>query len=280
MPYAVGDAGAEIYFEVHGSGEPILMSAGMGGSGAFWKPQIAALGESHCVILYDHVGTGRSRSGDTHVRTIAGMGADMMAVMDSAGVGRAHVVGHAIGGIVGLELAMNHPERLRSLTVVNGWGRADPLLRRCFEVRKEILKQSGPRAYVRAQPLFLFPPQWISDNVAHLEAEEAHMVGNFPPVATMNARIEMFLAFDPGKRLAGITTPTLLAVSHDDSLVPAELGRQLAAAIPGAQLREVAYGAHAFTAVTPEVFNAMLLEFIESVEVWPLPYPPLEGEGR
>lgn len=264
--YTKASDGAEIYYETHGSGTPIVLSAGMGGSGSFWAPQTAALSQHHAVILYDHVGTGRSRSGDKHARSIAGMADDIVAVLDAAGVARAHVVGHAIGGIVGMELAMRQSERMQSLTVVNGWGRADAFLRRCFEVRKEILRQSGAQAYVRAQPLFLFPPQWISENVAHLESEETHMVANFPSAATMNARIEMFLAFDPGERLAAITTPTLVAVSHDDALVPAYLGRRLADAIPGAQLREVDYGAHAFTAVMPDVFNMMLLDFLESVD--------------
>ena len=57
-----------------------------------------------------------------------------------------------------------------------------------------------------------------------------------------------------------------MTTAADDALVPAYLTRELAAAIPGAQLREVAYGAHAFTAVTPEVFDAMLLEFLKSVD--------------
>ncbi|MDB5572969.1 MAG: putative aminoacrylate hydrolase RutD [Tardiphaga sp.] len=265
MPYATAAAGAEIFYERHGAGTPILMSAGMGGSGAFWSPQIARLSERHTVIVYDQVGTARSRAGDDGVRTIAGMADDMVCVMDDVGVEAAHVVGHAIGGIVGLELAMSRPQRLRSVTVVNGWGRADAFLRRCFEVRREILNQSGPRAYVRAQPLFLFPPQWISENTAKLDADEAQILAHFPPAETINKRIEMFLAFDPGARLAGITTPTLITTATDDALVPAYLTRQLAAAIPGAQLREVAYGAHAFTAVTPEIFNTMLLDFIATI---------------
>lgn len=264
MPYASAAARAEIYYERHGTGTPILMSAGMGGSGSFWTPQIAGLGERHTVILYDHVGTARSRAGDDGVRTIAGMADDIVCVMDHAGVDAAHVVGHAVGGIVGLELAMSQPQRLRSVTVVNGWGRADPYLRRCFEVRLEILKQSGPRAYVRAQPLFLFPPKWISENTEKLDTDEAQVLAHFPPADTINKRIEMFLAFDPGERLATIITPTLITTAADDALVPAHLTRQLAAAIPAAQLREVGYGAHAFTAVTPEIFNTMLLDFIVS----------------
>lgn len=262
MPYASAAAGAEIFYESYGEGTPILMSAGMGGNSSFWTPQIATLSERHTVIVYDHVGTARSRNGNDSVRTIAGMADDMVCVLDRVGVKAAHVVGHAVGGIVGLELAMTQPERLRSVTVVNGWGRADAHLLRCFEVRREILKQSGPRAYVRAQPLFLFPPQWIAENEAKLDADEAQILAHFPPADTINKRIEMFLAFDPGERLAGITTPTLITTATDDALVPAYLTRELAAAIPGARLRQVDYGAHAFTAVTPDIFNTMLLDFI------------------
>ncbi|MET0969497.1 MAG: pyrimidine utilization protein D [Tardiphaga sp.] len=266
MTIASGADGAQIYYEIHGSGTPVVLSAGMGGGGGFWTPQIAALAQRHQVIVYDHVGTGRSRGDAPVTRDIAGMAGDIASVLDHVGVDAAHVVGHAIGGIVGLELAMLNPARVRSVTVVNGWGRADAFLRRCFEVRKEILKASGPRAYVRAQPLFLFPPRWIAENVAKIEAEEPHMVAHFPPLETMNARIEMFLAFDPSERLKTIAAPVLVTTAADDALVPAYLTRELAAAIPGAMLREVSYGAHAFTAVTPEVFNTMVLEFLAGVD--------------
>jgi aminoacrylate hydrolase len=265
MPYAHG-GGADIYYELHGEGTPILLSAGMGGSGSFWSPQIAALAGRHQVILYDQVGTGRSAAPLASPRAITGMADDITAVLDHADVATAHVVGHAIGGIVGIELALRHPERLRSLVVVNGWARADPYLQRCFEIRKQILNQSGPKAYVRAQPLFLYPPQWISANIRHLEVEEERILAHFPKVATMNQRIDMFLAYDGRERLAAIGVPTLLASAKDDNLVPAYLTRQLADAIPRARLREVDWGAHAFTVVTPDVFNAMLLGFCREVD--------------
>jgi aminoacrylate hydrolase len=262
MPFASG-AGADIYYEVHGQGTPIVLSAGMGGSCGFWAPQIETLARRHQVILYDHVGTGRSSEG---TRTIAGMADDIACVMQRAGVESAHVVGHAIGGIVGIELATRHPQRLRSLAVVNGWGRADPFLRRCFEIRKQLLNHAGPQAYVRAQPLFLYPPQWISENIAHLEAEEPRILAHFPAVALMNQRIDMFLAFEAGARLEAIRVPTLLASAKDDNLVPSYLTRQLATGIPHARVREVDWGAHAFTAVTPDVFNTTLLDFCEEVD--------------
>jgi aminoacrylate hydrolase len=262
MAFARGDD-ADIYYEVHGHGTPIVLSAGMGGSGSFWAPQLEALASRHQVILYDHVGTGRSAPGR---RSIAGMADDIACVLDHAGVDAAHAVGHAIGGIVGIELALRHPKRLRSLAVVNGWGRADPFLRRCFEVRKQLLNQSGPQAYVRAQPLFLYPPQWISENIAHLDAEEERILKHFPSVATMNQRIDMFLAFEGGKRLAAINVPTLLSSAKDDALVPAYLTRELAAAIPDSRVHEVDWGAHAFSVVTPKIFNDTLLDFCKEVD--------------
>jgi aminoacrylate hydrolase len=254
---------AEIYYEVHGRGTPIALSAGMGGSGSFWAPQLDALASRHQVILYDHVGTGRSAAGS---RSITGMADDIASVLDHAGVDAAHVVGHAIGGIVGIELALRHPKRLRSLAVVNGWGRADPFLRRCFEIRKQILNQSGPQAYVRAQPLFLYPPQWISENIAHLDAEEEKILKHFPSIATMNQRIDMFLAFEGGRRLAEINVPTLLSSAKDDALVPAYLTRELATTIPDARVHEVDWGAHAFSVVTPKIFNDTLLDFCKEVD--------------
>lgn len=262
MAFARGE-NADIYYEVHGHGTPVALSAGMGGSGSFWAPQLDALAKRHQVILYDHVGTGRSAPGN---RSIAGMADDIACVLDHAGVDAAHVVGHAIGGIVGIELALRHPKRLRSLAVVNGWGRADPFLRRCFEIRKALLNQSGPQAYVRAQPLFLYPPQWISENIAHLDAEEERILKHFPSVATMNQRIDMFLAFEGGKRLAEINVPTLLSSAKDDALVPAYLTRELAAAIPDSRVHEVDWGAHAFSVVTPGVFNDTLLDFCQEVD--------------
>jgi aminoacrylate hydrolase len=251
---------AELYYEVHGAGTPILLSAGMGGSGRFWQPQLAALSARHTVILYDQAGTGRSTR-EIKPRSIAEMAEDIARVLDAVGVSHAHIAGHAIGGIIGLQLALDAPQRLRSLTIVNGWAHADAFLRRCFAVRKRILLNSGPEAYVQAQPLFLYPPRWISDNIAALAREEGHMTASFPAVETMLQRIDAFLAFDARSRLADVRSPVLLAVARDDALVPSYLSEELAAGIPNAQLREVAWGAHAFTAVKPDIFNDMLLSF-------------------
>ena len=88
--------------------------------------------------------------------------------------------------------------------VVNGWSRPDPHIRRCFDTRIHLLNDSGPAAYVHAQPLFLYPAEWISANTARLDAEEPHHIAAFPARETMLARIEALLAFDIDARLGEI----------------------------------------------------------------------------
>ena len=255
-----------LYYEVHeGSGPAaasVILSPGLGGSAAFWAPQMAALTERFNVVLYDHRGAGRSERTLTNPHSVDAMAADILAVMDAAGLSRAHVVGHAAGGLAGLALALNHPDRLDRLVVVNGWSRPDPHIKRCFDTRIHLLNDSGPAAYVHAQPLFLYPAEWISANTARLDSEEPHHIAAFPEPATMLARINALLAFDIDARLGEIAAPVLLSASADDMLVPAHCSRRLAEGLRNAILDIVPWGGHAFTVTAPEAFNASLVRFL------------------
>ncbi len=255
-------------YELHGGPvagrEVVLLSSGLGGSGAFWAPQMAALTERWPVVTYDHRGTGRSvRELPAGDYTVAHMADDMIKVMDALGLAKAHVVGHAAGGNAGLQLALDHPDRLAKLVVVNGWSRPDPHIRRCFDTRIHLLNDTGPAAYVHAQPIFLYPADWISRNHERLMAEEAHHVAGFPPRAVMLARINALLAFDIDARLEAITHRVLVSASADDMLVPMSCSQRLAGRLPNADFQQVAWGGHGFTVTDPETFNEGLVTFLQ-----------------
>jgi aminoacrylate hydrolase len=240
----------------------ILLSAGLGGSASFWAPQMHVLQQRFNVLLYDHRGTGRSVRELTDPHSVDAMAADMRIVMDAAKVKQAHVMGHAAGGLAGLALALKSPKRVGKLVVVNGWSRPDPHVARCFEARIALLKKSGKRAYVRAQPIFLYPAPWISENTARLDAEEEHMVKGFPSVDVMLARIKALLAFDIDAKLPKIAAPVLVSASADDMLVPVTCSKRLAERLPNATLDITPWGGHAMSVTDPDTFNATLMAFL------------------
>ena len=178
---------AGLYYETHGAEDapPLILSSGLGGLASYWKPNISALAEHHHVITYDHRGTGRSDRTLPDTVTVDDFADDILALMDALDIERARIVGHAAGGVAGLALALKAPERLVSLVVVNGWAKADPHFLRCFEARLNLLRHSGVEAFLRAQPIFLYPANWISEHCAELDAELPHQIADFPGIATM-----------------------------------------------------------------------------------------------
>jgi aminoacrylate hydrolase len=145
---------------------------------------------------------------------------------------------------------------------VNGWSKPDPHIARCFEARVALLKKSGKRAYVRAQPLFLYPATWISENTERLDAEEEHMVKGFPATDVMLARIEALLVFNIDAKLPKIAAPVLVSASADDMLVPVSCSKRLAERLPNATLDITPWGGHGMSVTDPEVFNSTLLDFL------------------
>jgi aminoacrylate hydrolase len=246
--------------------ETVLLSSGLGGAAGYWTPQLEALRQHYRVVAYDQAGTGRNRGALPAGHSIAAMADEATAVLDASKTRTAHFVGHALGGLVGLALAERRPDRIRSLTIVNGWATANAHTRRCFDMRLALLKHEGPAAYVKAQPIFLYPADWLARNEARLAEEEAHGVAGFQGVDNLRARIAALLAFDARPWLAGLALPALIVAARDDVLVPSTMSEELAAVIPGARLHVAPWGAHAINVTEPSAFNSLLLDFLSCAQ--------------
>ena len=257
------------FFDVHDSPRPdaetVLLSSGLGGTAVYWAPQLDALHQRYRVVTYDQAGTGRNRRELAADHSIAAMADEAAMVLSASGTATAHVVGHALGGLVGLALAQRQPNRVSSLTVINGWAIASTHTRRCFDMRLALLKHAGPQAYVRAQPIFLYPADWLAQHEARVAEEEAHGLAGFQGDNNLRARIAALLAFDARSGLAGLRLPTLIVAARDDVLVPSVMSQELAATIPGARLHVAPWGAHAINVTEPAAFNTLLLGFLDAL---------------
>lgn len=258
MPHAAG-----LYYETHGCADasPLILSSGLGGSASYWKANIPALAEHFRVIAYDHRGTGCSDRTLPDVVTVDDFADDILALMDALDIPKAHIVGHAAGGVAGLALALKAPERLTSLVAINSWAKADPHFLRCFEARLNLLRHAGVEAFLRAQPIFLYPPDWISDHTSELDAELPHQLADFPGVETMEKRIAALAAFDIDDRLGDISANVFLVSGGLDMLVPPCCSSRLANGISHAWHQQLSFEGHALNVTAPDDFDEMVMNY-------------------
>ncbi|WP_420992979.1 pyrimidine utilization protein D [Cupriavidus sp. 30B13] len=256
-----------VTYDIHGTGDAgaptVLLSSGLGGAAAYWRAQIAGLVEAgYRVLAYDQRGTGRSAGALPADYAIAHMAADVIEILDDSHTARCHVVGHALGGLVGLQLALDAPARVASLALVNAWARLSPHTARCFAARLALLHAAGARAYVEAQPLFLYPAAWSAANAALVQDEVDHAFAHFPGTETMLARIGALKAFDVHARLGEIAVPVWVSAARDDLLVPWTSSQELSLGLARATLELAPTGAHAHNVTSPAAFNRGLLAFL------------------
>lgn len=161
-------------------GAPVVVFiSGLGGSGSYWLPQLAALEPEYQVVCYDQRGTGNNPATLPEGYSLAQMADELAQALAEAGIARYSVVGHALGALVGLQLALDRPDALTALVCVNGWLTLNAHTRRCFQIRERLLHYGGAQAWVEAQPLFLYPADWMAARAPRLEAEEALALAHF-----------------------------------------------------------------------------------------------------
>ena len=259
-----------MHFEVHGRTDPeaptILLSSGLGGSGAYWAPQIEALADHFRIVTYDHRGTGRTGGEVPLDGGISAMADDVLEIVSALNLEKFHFMGHALGGLIGLDIALRQPGLIDRLVLINAWSKADPHSGRCFDVRIELLEKSGVEAFVKAQPLFLYPAAWMSEHQERLARDDAHGVAHFQGRANVLRRIAALRAFDVDGRLGEIQTPTLVIATRDDLLVPYSRSLRLAEGLPNANLVLTVAGGHAVNVTYSQTFNSAVLDFLSGVE--------------
>lgn len=262
MPLAnIGDA--QIHYDIVGrdEGTPVLLVAGLGGVASYWQPNLDAFAVRHRVVLHDHRGTGHSTHSEMPY-SVELMASDVLRLMDTLDIARAHLVGHSTGGAIGQVLAATQPERIASLVLYATWATLDAQMARCLTLRRTLLRSAGIAAYHRATPLFLYPPDHVCAHHDALERDIAAATAGSPSASILEGRIDGIMAFDGLPYLPRIQCPTLVLVADDDILTPAYSSDLLAARIAGAQLVRTPHGAHALSRVEPAFFNDTVLAFL------------------
>ena len=240
----------------------LLLIAGLGGMGSYWLPQRAALAEHYQLVVYDQRGTGVNKEPLPNDYCLADMAHEIHTAMLQQGIVHYNVLGHALGGLVAMQLALDYPAAIDKLAIINGWLQLNAHTRRCFSVRETLLHDSGPGAYLQAQPLFLYPADWMAANQPRLEAEEAMHNAHFQGQENLTRRLNALKAADFHATAAHIHQPVLLICSRDDLLVPWNCSEELHHALPDSLLEIMPWGGHACNVTAASDFNQRLLSLL------------------
>jgi 3-oxoadipate enol-lactonase len=259
MPLAAVD-GISLYYERKGAGEPVLLIQGMSGTHLAWGDAfLAGLGDDVEIVTYNHRGVGTSTPQDQPF-AIEQLADDAAGLLDALEWERAHVLGISMGGMVAQELALRHPQRIRTLSLgctYPGGSEAqlaDPAL--IQELAGALL--SGDRE------LALRTGFAANLSAAHV-ADEAHWapfqaMATALPVAVPVIMLQMqaVMGHDASARLGSIEAPTLVVHGTEDRMLPVVNGELIARLIPQARLELLEGVGHMFWWEQPERSAALV----------------------
>jgi len=251
----------KLYYEIEGTGEPVLFLHGLGSSSAAWEFQKEAFAPQYRLIMPDIRGHGRSDK-PPGPYSMALFAADVVDLMDALEAPAAHIVGLSLGGMIGFQMAVDYQERLLSLTAVN----SGP------EVVPRTLKEKWA-IWQRRLLVNLFSMERIAETIGTRlfpEPEQAELrrmaIEGFAAndKAAYKATTGAILGWSVRQRLGEIRCPVLL-IASDMDYTPVAAKEVYLTEIPDARLVVIENCRHAAPLDQPEAFNAAVGDFLSSV---------------
>lgn len=256
----IGDI--EIGYDLSGDASAPLVILGHAfcSSRDLWLEQEPALlAAGFQVLRFDVRGHGESVAPGASI-SFPRLVADVIALLDGLAIERAHYAGISMSGMVGQYLALAHPDRLRTLTLMNTTSRYDDAQRQGWTERAEVAERDGVAVFHDALMARWFTPESLDRNppgVALMSRLSQAM-----PADIFAAAMRMIGQVDTADRLAEINLPTLVLAGARDPATPPEMGRALHQGISGSEIVMIEDAAHISPVEQPAAVNAALLDFL------------------
>ena len=267
----------DLYYEEHGTGDPLLLIMGLAADSQAWMFQIPDFAKQYRVIAFDNRGVGRS-SKPAGPYTIHEMADDTLGLLDALKIDKAHVVGVSMGGMIAQELVLRNPERVRALVLACTYPEPDADIERArtFTVEQfggSVDASGGIHVDLKALNPMMFLQQLLPNvfNQSFIEKELPKLMQVFSGALQYGFSMEAILGqvgavmtHKATDRLHAIKSPTLVITGDADRLVPPASSDILAREIPNARLVKIPGGSHGFNFETPQLFNDAVLDFLKS----------------
>ena len=253
------EAGVGLEVLREGAGDPVVLLPGFGADVSSFALQTPALAPNFELIGVNPRGVGVSDAPDLEVYEVARAAEDVAAVLEAP----AHVVGASLGAAVAIELALSHPGRVRSLTLITPFLEASPRLGSVSEAWMRVAGEASPETVAAFLAPWLFGERLLGDEKALARTLRglASSVRRIPAATLVRSRAGLVAwSGTRGAELSEITAPTLVLLAGDDLLTPN--GRAVATAIPNAKCESIEGCGHALAIDGAEAVNRLVLEHL------------------
>jgi len=239
-----------------GTGPPLVLLHGLSSSSADWLPIAPLLAEQYQLLMVDMRGHGQSSLATDGDYTVARMAADLAVVLDVFEIPQAHLLGLSLGGCVALQFAVDNPDRVKRLVLVNTFARlrgagTGSLRRRLTRVYAATRDMDRLALYV-ATSLF--------DDPEYQQMTYQRMRHN--DLGAIRRTMIAILRFNILRQIHRIQSPALVMVGDRDKTVPHRCAIDLMARLPSAQMRVIADAGHALPYDQPQAFLATAIDFL------------------
>ncbi|MCL2145662.1 MAG: alpha/beta hydrolase [Methanomassiliicoccaceae archaeon] len=243
-------------YKVKGNGEPVVLITGLGGDVSFWKGMVPLLSDRFMVITFDNRGSGLTEYPDESfdVGTLAD---DIVLLLDRLSIPKAHILGWSMGGNVAQEIALSHPDRVASLTLVSTYMRRPSRSSYIMNAMVGSVQSGGDLIY-----LFTVMQSLCMTEEAFRKMEEKGICTPWRLNSSLNGFLYQLAAvdgFDSRPRAKGIQAPTRVIHGKADIMVPSSMGEELAAEIEGADFVLIDGGGHT---MSPKEYAGAFLEHV------------------
>jgi 3-oxoadipate enol-lactonase len=241
-----------------GDAVPIIFLHGVGSDKSVWRPQLDHFGKTRRAIAFDYPGYGDSEPAFEATRD--DYAAAVLAGMDSLGVGRAHICGLSLGGVIAIAMHALAAERCASLILADSFA-VHPDGAGICQRSTDASRSIGMRALAEARVDVLLG----SSATPGLRTEVVETMAAIDTDAYRTGAEAVWLA-DQRDRASAIRAPALVLCGAEDRITPPSLSEELAELIPGAKLALIEGAGHLANAEQPAAFNALLDRFLAEVE--------------
>src|ERR687894_1729986 len=256
----------DIWTERVGQGPDVLLIGGGGDTVESWQFQLDGLADRYRLTAFDNRGAGRTAMPGDSVSAEM-MADDAAAVLRALDVSSAHVAGFSGGSIIAQELALRHPELIRSLVLQSTFPVPDPYLRSwILFIRWLVAVAPSERAFLEGFFLDIYTPRAHHDGTVARFIEEVLAFPHKQAPENLQRQLTAFVERDATDRLPRVAAPTLVLAGGRDLNARPELGRTVAELIPGARFEIMEEEAHQPFQEVPEDWNARVDAFWREVE--------------